>query len=365
MTGLSIEGRHLLFVGGKGGVGKTTIAAALALHGAGSGRRVLLVSTDPAHSLGDLFGQRIGNRKRELISGLWGLELDPEGEVDRYLEEVGDTMRAFVRPAMYTEIERQIALARHSPGATEAALMDRMARLMGKAGSDFDQVIFDTAPTGHTLRLLALPEIMAAWMDGLLRSRDRSDSFGRALGRLAGRKWRTGRGGAGTGDGGRAAERDPGVGGVTARKGDELSWFDQVEEETRDEQSGRIREILLSRRRNFSRARRHLLDPETTAFVMVLIPEKLPILETDKALAILAEHRVPVAGLVVNRVLPEVPLGEFLESRRHQEHEYLARIDRLFPGFPQVRVPLLRRDVQGIESLRKVVTHLRRGADPS
>ena len=140
--------------------------------------------------------------------------------------------------------------------------------------------------------------------------------------------------------GGGLQRRDPGVGGVTARKGDELSWFDQVEEETRDEQSGRIREILLSRRRNFSRARRHLLDPETTAFVMVLIPEKLPILETDKALAILsAEHRVPVAGLVVNRVLPEVPLGEFLESRRHQEHEYLARIDPAFPRFPSGKGP--------------------------
>ncbi len=365
MSGLSTEAQRLLFVGGKGGVGKTTTAAALALHGAESGRRVLLVSTDPAHSLGDLFGRRIGNRKRELVSGLLGLELDPEAEVDRYLEEVGGTMRAFVRPALYPEIERQIALARHSPGATEAALMDRMARLMGEAASDFDQVIFDTAPTGHTLRLLALPEIMAAWMDGLLRSRDRSDSFGRALGRLAGREKKAGRKDAEGGEGAGAAVREPGSGKGTAPKGDELSWFDQVEEGARDEQSRRIREILLSRRRNFSRARRLLLDPGTTAFVMVLIPEKLPILETEKAIAILAEHRVPVAGLVVNRVLPEVPLGEFLESRRRQEHEYLARIDRLFPGFPQVRVPLLRRDVQGIESLRKVVTHLRSGANPS
>ena len=347
MSGLSIRGHRLVFVGGKGGVGKTTTAAALAVSGAESGRRVLLVSTDPAHSLGDLFGRRIGNRQRRLAPGLRGLELDPEAESDRYLDDVRETMRSFVRPAMYPEIKRQIALARHSPGAVEAALVGRVASLMDEAGSDFDQIIFDTAPTGHTLRLLTLPEIMAAWMDGLLRSRGRSDSFGRALARLGGRKGRErdGRGDAG----------EPGPG------GDELSWFDRPEPEPPDEQSRRIREILLARRRSFSRARRLLLDPGTTAFVMVLIPEKLPILETGKALAVLAEHRVPVAGLVVNRVLPDAPLGEFLESRREQENEYLARIDRLFPGTTKVRVPLLRRDVEGIESLRRIASYLRTG----
>ena len=345
MSGLSIQGHRLVFVGGKGGVGKTTTAAALALYGAESGRRVLLVSTDPAHSLGDLFGRRIGNRQRRLAPGLSGLELDPEAESDRYLDDVRETMQSFVRPAMYPEIKRQIALARHSPGAVEAALVGRVASLMEEAGSGFDQIVFDTAPTGHTLRLLTLPEIMAAWMDGLLRSRGRSDSFGRALARLAGRKGK---------------ERDRG-GDVEAPapRGDELSWFDRPEPEPRDERSRRIRELLLARRRSFSRARRLLLDPETTAFVMVLIPEKLPILETGKALAVLAEHRVPVAGLVVNRVLPDGPLGEFLESRREQENEYLARIDRLFPGITKVRVPLLRRDVEGIESLRGIASYLR------
>ncbi len=355
MSGLPVRGRTLLFVGGKGGVGKTTTAAALALKYAEEGDRVLLVSTDPAHSLGDLFDHSIGNRERELLPNVWGLELEPEEELDRYLEAVKSTMRSFVRPAMYAEIERQIELTRHSPGATEAALMERLAGLMGQATDNYQRVIFDTAPTGHTLRLLALPEIMAAWMDGLLRSRDRSDSFGHALDRL------TGRGGAP-----QAENRPDSEGEATPGKavepsdpaGDELSWFQGVHEAPRDGKSRKIREILLHRRRNFSRARRLLLDANTTAFVMVLIPEKLPILETEKALNVLAEHHVPVAGLVVNRVLPQEPLGDFLESRRRQEGEYLSRIDRLFSKFPRVRVPLLQRDVDGVEGLNEVARNL-------
>ena len=349
MSGIRIAGRRLLFVGGKGGVGKTTTAGALALKSAEAGEPVLLVSTDPAHSLGDLFGRSIGNRERELLPNLWALELEPEEEVDRYLEGVKGTMRAFVRPAMYPEIERQMELTRHSPGATEAALMERMAGLMGQATSEDRRIIFDTAPTGHTLRLLALPEIMAAWMDGLLRSRDRSDSFGRALNRLTGRS---------DDPPGHAHEGHTGEPDSSQPEGDELSWFQQIDEGPRDERSQRIREILLERRRSFSQARRLLLDGDTTAFVMVLIPEKLPILETEKALKVLGEHRVPVAGLVVNRVLPESALGEFLESRRQQEGEYLTRIDRSFSKFPRVRVPLLHRDVEGAESLREIAAHL-------
>ncbi len=359
MSGLRIRGRSLLFVGGKGGVGKTTTAAALGLKGAEDGRRILLVSTDPAHSLGDLFGQKIGNRELELLPNLWGLELEPEEEVERYLEGVKSAMRTFVRPAMYPEIERQIELTRHSPGATEAALMERMSTLMGEATATYDTVIFDTAPTGHTLRLLTLPEIMAAWMDGLLRSRERSESFGRALDRLA-RKPAEPEEGSGDRPSAEVTEATEASeeGGSTAPRGDELSWFQETDETPKDEQSRRIREILMDRRRSFTRARRLLLDPETTAFVMVLIPEKLPILETEKALAVLSEHRVPVAGLVVNRVLPLKPLGEFLESRREQESEYLSRIDRIFAKLPRIRVPLLRRDVQGTDSLREIAEYL-------
>jgi len=316
---LPIGAQRLLFVGGKGGVGKTTVAAALALRMAEAGERVLLVSTDPAHSLGDIFDRRMGDRPREIRPGLRGLEVDPEEEVARYLDRVKANMRDFVQPAMYPEVERQIHLARESPGAQEAALLDRFAELMGTPAEEADRVIFDTAPTGHTLRLLALPEIMTAWTEGLMKSRERSHSLGGALERLEG-----------SGE----------------------------ESEGESRRAGRIQEVLAERRRRFARARRLLLDARTTAFLLVLIPEKLPILESGKALRVLRDHRVPVAGIVVNRVLPPGPLGDFLESRRDQEADYLARIDEEFGTLPRIRVPLLPRDVEGLEGLREVGRHL-------
>jgi arsenite-transporting ATPase len=115
----------------------------------------------------------------------------------------------------------------------------------------------------------------------------------------------------------------------------------------------------MDRRRRFTKARRLLLDPKVTAFILVLIPEKLPILESEKTLDALQRHDVPVAGVVVNRVLPEnIGVGDFLESRRTQEAKYLARIDRSFASLPRVRVPLLARDVQGVDALREVATHI-------
>jgi arsenite/tail-anchored protein-transporting ATPase len=331
----------ILFVGGKGGVGKTTVAAALGVQLADAGGRVLVVSTDPAHSLGDIFDAAIGDRETALLPRLYGIEIDAEQEATRYLERVAANMRTFVQPSMYAEIERQVDLARHSPGAAEAALLDRVADLLDEARARYDHVIFDTAPTGHTLRLLALPELMAAWTDGLLRSRERSSALGRALGRLGGKPSR-----AGTDQG------------IPDAGGDDLSLIDRNAVRPADARAARIREVLLERRRRFSRARRLLLDPAMTAFLLVLVPEKLPILETAKALHVLRGHRIPVTGLVVNRVLPAHATGAFVAARREQEAGYLQRIDRDFGALPRMRVPLLDRDVAGLDGLREVGRHL-------
>jgi arsenite-transporting ATPase len=319
---------RFIFVGGKGGVGKTTIAAALGSAAARQGRRCLLVSTDPAHSLGDVFGRAIGDRETALGANLWGIEIDPDAEAITHLDGIKQQMKRLVHERMWGEVDRQLDLARYSPGAAEAALLERVARLMDDERDEVatELTIFDTAPTGHTLRLLTLPEAMAAWTDGLLRHRERSGRFASTLRHLGG---------------GRA-------------KGDEFGVIDSPEDHESNSPAAKINEILTARRRLFRGAREQLLDPAATAFLLVLNPDKLSILESRKALDVLTQFRVPVAGIVVNRVLPDEATGDFIEARRKQESAYRREIDREFATYGHIVIPLLPYDVNGLDALQKV-----------
>ncbi|WP_043528633.1 ArsA family ATPase [Litchfieldella xinjiangensis] len=329
----SVLERRLLWVGGKGGVGKTTIAAALAVLAARDGRRVLLISTDPAHSLGDVFDQSLGDRARRLLPGLDAMEIDPDSEVDAHLSRVTEQMRRFAAPTMMAELERQMRLTRQSPGTQEAALLERLARLMVSEAEEYDLVIFDTAPTGHTLRLLSLPEAMAAWTDGLLSHNKRSEELGKVLKHL------------------------------TPKSGDRIDTpFDEPEDvpfEGLDERTREVARTLLDRRRLFHRARRRIENPRENSFLFVLTPERLPILETARAVETLEAAHIPVAATLVNRVLPETVDGEFLQRRREQESSYLARIDATFAHLPRPRLSLMAGDIQGIEDLEALAQQLR------
>lgn len=322
--------RHLVFVGGKGGVGKTTTAAALAVAASEAQRTCLLVSTDPAHSLGDIFGRPIGATERLLLPNLTGLEIDPDAEAARHIATVKDHMKAMVHPRLYDQVERQLDLARHAPGAAEAALLERVAELMGEAGSRFDLVIFDTAPSGHTIRLLSLPEIMRAWTDGLLRHRERSRRLSSALKHL--------------------------VGGRVKR--DDRSRVDGAEDDEPSSGHARIDEVLRTRRRKFLVARERLLDTAMTAFFLVVNPDRLSILESQKVHDVLVRFNVPISAVVVNRVLSDDASGDFVNRRREQEIVYRQEIDRRFQKLPRFVVPLLPHDVHGVEAIRQVSRRL-------
>ncbi len=294
--------RHILFFGGKGGVGKTTCAAAVALAASRTGRRVLLVSTDPAHSTSDSLGIQIPGTETTVAPSLTAMEIDPAAEARQYIADVKTRALALFGDGA-TKALGQIDLAGAMPGIEDAALFDRLSRLVSERADHYDLVVFDTAPTGHTLPLIRMPEAMSGWLHALAESR-------RAMlpkDRL---------------------EEDPIIASLEER---------------------------LARLRTF---RERLTSRTTTAFVFVLIPEKLPIDETARALEHLAGSGVEVAGLIVNQVIPESADGAFIDARRIQERAHLERIDRQFASYQRVRVPRRPADVHGVEDLTAIAAVL-------
>jgi arsenite-transporting ATPase len=309
--------RRVLLFGGKGGVGKTTCATAAAMLAAHRGRRTLLVSTDPAHSTGDILETSLGPGERRVTEHLWAMEIDPEREASAYIDRVRTHLLRAAPEHLRGELDRQVEIARVSPGAEEAAVFDRVAELVLAARGRYDLVVFDTAPTGHTLRLLTLPELLQAWIDGLLSRRRRVNELS-------------------------AMWRQMTVGGAP-------------DEEVTDP----VERILVARRRTFYQMRELLVSPQDSAFVLVMLAERLPILETAKAVAMLRRFQVPIGGLVVNRILPADASGHpFLAARKEQEQFYMAEIATTFPDVPRLELPLLPRDVVGPDALGVIVGHL-------
>ncbi|WP_288990276.1 ArsA family ATPase, partial [uncultured Cobetia sp.] len=171
---------EIWFFGGKGGVGKTSCAAAQALALAEKGEATLLVSTDPAHNLGDLFGA-IGGKPCNIAPRLDVMELDPERECDRYLEAVRQRIVPLVSGERSATVMRQLELSRHAPGTSEAALFDALVEIiltppapLEDEAPHYRHILFDTAPSGHTIRLLSLPEVLGGWLEGMLGQRRRA-----------------------------------------------------------------------------------------------------------------------------------------------------------------------------------------------
>lgn len=289
---------HILFFGGKGGVGKTTCASATALAASHAGKRVLLVSTDPAHSTSDIFEREIGPEPVELLPNLWGLEIDGAIESKRYVANVKQQIQGLFGDHIMKEANKQIDLAASMPGAEEMALFDRMGGLIRGEDTRFDLIVFDTAPTGHTLRLIRMPELMEAWIRALSRSRQ-------------------------------------------AMLGIE-----------QDDKTDPVMISLTGRLEGLREFRARLLSPRVSAFLLVLVAERLPIEETARAIEQLDEAGVSLGGLIVNRILPESSPDPFLQSRHAQEVVYLNEIDRRFAKHTRVRVPQLPSDVHGIKTLQ-------------
>lgn len=281
------------FFGGKGGVGKTTCAAAIAAAVAAPAARTLLVSTDPAHSLRDVLaipGEL--SAPTPVAPALDALELDPQLVKQRYLDDVRRTLERIAPPRLLAEVRRQVALAAAAPGTTEAALTEALARLLAEAPARYRQVVIDTAPTGHTLQLLQAPAAMQAWMDALLARR--SEAI--------------------------APE-------VVAR---------------------------LHRRRGYLQAMAALLgDPARTAFVLVTLAEPMALAETVRAREALNRLGLAPAAIVVNRLTPADAAGGWASAQHAAQAAALGTFGQEMTC-PIIRQVACLPRPQGVEALRAV-----------
>jgi arsenite-transporting ATPase len=306
------ETGDVVLYGGKGGVGKTTCAAAHALASARDGRETLVVSTDPAHSLGDAFERALGGDPVEVVDDLFAVEVDPGTGQDAYrrvVEALAGEFRDAGLRLSEEDLERLFE-AGLIPGGDEVAALEYVARY---ANSDYDHVVLDTAPTGHTLRLLDLPDVLAETLGVAGDVQRRVRSAGRAaksmvLGPAA--YW-----------------------GSSDRDGDEVASL-----------QGRVAEVGTL-----------LRDPARTRFRVVLTPERMAIAEAERLVTRLSESGIGVDSLVVNRVFENAEGCSCARCRRDAARHAarLAEIDDAF-DLPVRQVPELEGESQGLAALERV-----------
>ena len=300
----------ITFFSGKGGVGKSTVASAYAQLLASRKRKTLLVSTDPAHSLGNIFQIEIGGKPTLLCPNLWGLEIDPAQENFHYINKVKASLKGLVKSTMVEEVERQIQLASDSPGAEEAALFDAIVSIIIDESKLYDRIVIDTAPTGHAIRLLSLPELMSVWMEGMLKRRKKvTKNYSQLLG-----------------DG--EIVDDP------------------------------IYDILNVRKKRYTAARDIILDKTQTAIIFVMIPEKLPLMETISGIKMLSHYNIEVHTLFINKILPTNVRDEFFVKRKQQQTVYIKEIVDSFKDKKIILLPLLAEDISTHQALVELSSYL-------
>jgi len=302
--------KFLLF-GGKGGVGKTTCATSTAIWTAENTKReVLILSTDPAHSLSDSLAHDVSGGEIIPVNGvknLSALEINPKKEFMKYQVSMQDSNIEFPQELkMFGDFDDLQSMS--PPGSDEALAFSKVLEFIQTA--DYDFIIFDTAPTGHTLRLLSLPEVLNSFFGRLI-------TFRLKIGQLWGK-----------------------FKGLFQRKGPE-EQRDQLED-------------LNYMKETIEKAIQELSNADKTSFVIVMIPELMAVYETERLIQTLYEYEIPISNIIINMIAPESGNCNFCQTRHKMHLHNLQEIRQIYSSdFNLTEIPLNPIEVRGIDALRE------------
>ncbi len=300
-----------LFFGGKGGVGKTVMAGAAAVGLARLGKRTLLASTNPVHSLSGMLDQDVFGKPTpvEGVPNLTALEIDTRETIERSKEEIREKIDWFLK---YAEIRGKadefIETATMNPAFEESAMFENMIDLIFE--DEYEAYVFDTAPTANARRLLGMSSVYSLWVSKMMESRKEAQA---TRFRLSYSK---------------KEEKDP------------------------------LMDYLVTFRERMKNAKDILTDPERTAFFFVTLPEALPIAVIKRFIGWFHEFGVPVGGVVVNMVIDPEQVGEgvdeFVMNRLSMQANYMRQIEREFDGSLRAVLPLFETEVRGVSMLTRM-----------
>ena len=304
------RGLRYLFFGGKGGVGKTGMAGVTAVALAKKGKRTLLASTNPVHSLSGLLEQDVFGKHVpvEGVDNLWAFEIDTREAIERSKKEIKEKVQWFLKFAEISskQAEEFVEAATMNPAFEESAMFENMVDLMFK--DEYETYVFDTAPTANARRLLGMSKVYGLWVNKMMKSREEAQSL-REL----------------------------------------LSFTKKKEEDP-------LMQYLVEFRERIGHAKELLTDPEKTAFFFVTLPEALPIAVIRRFINWFTDFGIPVGGVIVNQVIEvddpdRVP--EFVRNRMDMQREHMQVIREEFGDQVRAVVPLYDDEVRGVPALER------------
>jgi len=307
------------FTGGKGGVGKTIAAAGIAYYYASQGKKTLLASLNPVHSLSSIFDQELWGgdiKKVEGVENLYAVEVDIKDTVEQYKQQLAERLRWFLKWAdIPVKADDFIEIAATNPAFEESAMFDSMLDVMLKEGGNYDKIVFDCAAVANAVRLLGLSKIYELWLTRMIKSREEALSLRVKL---------------------------------SFRK-------DKVMEEIKKDP---MMADLLNMRKRMQEAKKVLNNPDVTAFFFVTIPLALPIAVVKRFINMVKGFDIPIGGVFVNMVIPEdVVKGkatEYMINKYKEQQDYLSIIKRDLWPLVRAVIPLFPTEIVGIDMIAKV-----------